>query len=161
MRVIDRLVDQLRRTFSGEAWHGPSLTAVLAGISAEEAAARPILGSHTIWEIVRHIEAWQTVGRRRLEGESVDRVPDEIDWPPMEDTSEEAWRRDRRSLERSREALLAAVEAFDSERIDDAVPDTDYSFYTLVHGVIQHDLYHGGQIVLLAKAVRAQCGDEA
>jgi hypothetical protein len=29
----------------------------------------------------------------------------------------------------------------------------DYSCYVVLHGVVQHDLYHAGQIVLLKKAL--------
>ena len=53
-----RLEEQLRRALDGEAWHGPSVLEVLAGVSAEQASSHPIPGSHSIWELVLH--------RRRL-----------------------------------------------------------------------------------------------
>ena len=52
---LKRLEEQLRRAHEGEAWHGPSLLEALAGVSAEQAAARPIAGAHSIWELVLHL----------------------------------------------------------------------------------------------------------
>ena len=42
--------------------------------------------------------------------------------------------------------------AFDPRRLDDTVQGKNYSFYVMAHGVVQHDLYHAGQIALLKKA---------
>lgn len=54
-REIKRLEEQLKRALEGEAWHGPSVLESLAGVSADEAAAHPISGAHSIWEIVLHV----------------------------------------------------------------------------------------------------------
>ena len=96
MTEIERILDQLKRAFEGNAWHGPSVGEVLAGITANQAHARPLANAHSIWELVRHIGVWEDVGRRRLTG---DRAQIEIsspeDWPPPEDTSEAAWEQAR------------------------------------------------------------------
>ena len=47
-----RIADQLRRAFDGEAWHGDSLFEILKGVSAKQAAARPVANAHSIWELV-------------------------------------------------------------------------------------------------------------
>ena len=55
MNEIERIVDQLRRAFEGNAWSGPSVLEVLAGVAPEQAAAKPVPGAHSIWENVLHI----------------------------------------------------------------------------------------------------------
>jgi len=75
-----RIADQLRRAFYGEAWHGPALLEILRGVSAAEAAARPLPKAHRIWEIVRHVAVWDEAARRRMAGEVVQPAPHE-DWP--------------------------------------------------------------------------------
>lgn len=52
---LSRLAEQLARALEGEAWHGLSVLEVLAGITAEQAAAHPIAGAHSIWELVLHL----------------------------------------------------------------------------------------------------------
>ncbi len=41
-REIKRLDEQLKRALEREAWHGPSVLELLAGVSADEAAARAL-----------------------------------------------------------------------------------------------------------------------
>jgi len=149
---LQRLEEQLERALEGEAWHGPSVLEVLEGVSAHQAAAHPIAGAHSIWELTLHIATWERVGRRRIEEFIPIDVSDEEDWPAVEDTSDEAWSSTLDELRSNHEALRAAIRALDESRLEDIVPGTQYSVYFLLHGVIQHDLYHAGQIALLKKA---------
>jgi uncharacterized damage-inducible protein DinB len=152
MSELKRINNQLKRAFEGTAWHGPSVSEVLAGVTAEQAAAHPIAGAHSIWELTLHIATWERVGRRRIEEWQPIEVSDAEDWPTVEDTSEDAWHVALDELRRNHEALRAAIRGLDEARLDEIVPGTEYTGYFLLHGVIQHDLYHAGQIALLKKA---------
>ena len=152
MTEIQRIVDQLKRAFEGTAWHGPSVKEVLAGVNASTAAARPLTGSHSIWELVHHVAAWEEIVRRRIEGELLVDISDEQDWPPVTDTSEAAWSEALAALERGHMQLRDVISRMDDSRLEEPVPGKGHSFYILLHGVVQHDLYHAGQISLLKKA---------
>lgn len=52
---LQRLEEQLERALEGEAWHGPSVLEILEGVTAAQAAAHPIAGAHSIWELVLHL----------------------------------------------------------------------------------------------------------
>jgi hypothetical protein len=80
------------------------------------------------------------------------------DWPPVLETGEIAWQSALERLRSSHEALAADVRHLASEAIDAKVAGLDYSVSTLLHGVIEHGAYHGGQIRLLAKAAGAGSG---
>ena len=156
MSETARIADQLRRAFQGNAWHGDSLLELLEGISAAQASARPVKHAHTIWELVLHITAWDGAVRRRLAGATVD-LSDEQDFPPVMDSSENAWRRTLEQARKGHTELVEAVEAFPDERLEERVPGKKsepewYNFYYMLHGVVQHGLYHAGQIALLKKA---------
>src|SRR5215467_12852245 len=152
MTEIDRIVDQLTRAFEGNAWHGPSVREVLAGVTAEQAHARPLANAHSIWELVRHIAVWEDVLRQRLEG---DRAPIEIsspaDWPPPEDNSETAWESAKLALERGHQALVETARRVAESSLNEPVAEGMSTLYVTLHGVIQHDLYHAGQIAILKK----------
>ena len=145
-----RIADQLRRSVHGEAWHGPSVMELLDGVNSQQAAARPIPGAHSIWEIVLHITEWADVGRRRATGEKVQPTPEE-DWPEVGDTSEGAWRKAVEALVQSQTSLGELIGTLSDEQLDATVPGKDYSIYFQLHGVVQHNLYHAGQIALLKK----------
>ena len=150
---MELIADQIGRAFRGESWHGPSVREVLAGVSAEDAAAHPIAGAHSIWEIVLHMSAGYTLVLRRVRGERATLLPEE-EWPPVPASSPGAWRESQRVLEELNEQLQGVVRAFPAERLPQEL-GSEYSAYTQFAGTPQHDLYHAGQVVLLKKALAA------
>jgi uncharacterized damage-inducible protein DinB len=154
MTETHRINSQLKRAQEGQAWHGPSLRELLDGVTAEQAAAKPIPNVHSIWELINHIIAWEQVARRRLEGEVEIAIPDEVNFPHVTNASEEAWQAALQSLEASHRGLRDAVKKIDDAALEEVAPGASYSIYFLLHGVIQHDLYHAGQIALLKKVMQ-------
>lgn len=154
MNETHRINSQLKRANQGPAWHGPSLRELLDDVTADQAAAHPIPGAHSIWELINHIIAWEQISKQRLEGDAMKNPSDEANFPPVNDTSEAAWQNTLEQLAASNQSLRDAVKLFDDSRLDDLVPEANYSNYFMLHGVIQHDLYHAGQIALLKKAVQ-------
>ncbi len=152
MNEIERISDQLRRSFEGDAWHGPSVREVLEGVTPETAARKVLSDAHTIWEIVLHIAAWESFVRRHLEGETLKGFTGVEDWPEVNDPSPEAWRRAIDVLVQGHLALRQALSRFPEDRLNETVPGKKFPFYVLIHGAVQHDLYHAGQIALLKKA---------
>jgi uncharacterized damage-inducible protein DinB len=153
MSEAKRIADQLRRAFEGGAWHGPAVQEILQGVTAAQAARRPVAGAHTIWELVHHITAWATLVRRRLEGETIVDVPHKQDWPPVTDTNAAAWKRALKNLKDSQRRLGRTIAGLSDAQLKKKVPGKKHTLYVEAHGVIQHDLYHAGQIALLKKAL--------
>lgn len=160
-REIDRIVDQLERAFEGDAWHGSSVSEILGDVSAAEAARRPIEGAHTIWEIVEHTAAWQRTVRERLEGKPLRALPEEQDWPRPREISEEAWGASLERLRQEYERLCETARRFQDRELDERTEGGRYTVYEMLHGVLQHDLYHAGQIALLKKGAREAASSRA
>lgn len=150
MREPERIADQLRRSMEGEAWHGPAVMELLAGVQASQAFMHPISAAHSIWEIVLHIRAWNGVVLRRIRGEAVELAEDE-DWPTVSDSSEEGWEDVVRSLTLAHAKVYNAILGMTDARLDEIVPGRTYNYYYLAHGLVQHNLYHAGQIAVLKK----------
>ncbi|MFZ3217085.1 MAG: DinB family protein [Candidatus Acidiferrales bacterium] len=153
MTEINRILDQMDRAFAGDAWHGPPLESLLDGISAEDASLHPVRGAHSIWELVNHVAAWNSIVRRRAEGAKEEVTP-ELDWPPVWETTEVAWQRSRVHLRECRARLREVVQNLPPEKLDETVTGENYSCYVMLHGLVQHDLYHAGQIAMLKKALQ-------
>ena len=150
-REVERILGELQRAFEGDAWHGPAVLELLRDVTAEQAAGRPVAGAHSIWELVLHIAAWESAGCRRLEGDRAE-LPDEETFPPVNDTSEAAWQQAIERLKDGHRKLRDAIARLDDARLDEPILDGMRSVYITLHGVIQHDLYHAGQIAILKKA---------
>lgn len=147
------LADQIRRAFDGEAWHGDSVSEILTGIDARTAAAKPVPGAHSIWELLLHIAAWDDAIIRRAKGNAV-QLSEGENFPPVHDTSEAAWRMAVDKVKKKHEELVKVVAAFPDSRLQDQVPgkkESHYNFYYMFSGIVQHELYHAGQIALLKK----------
>ena len=152
MSQVESLADQLERAFRGGAWHGPAVAETLAGVDEAAAAARPVSGAHSIWEIVHHLTVWNDVPRRRLDGERLQNLPPERDWPPVADTSAGAWRAALAALEEAHAALHERVLDLTDGQLDDPVTGSDSTVRGTLFGVLQHNAYHAGQITTLHKA---------
>ncbi len=152
MNDVEFLADQFERAYRGAAWHGPGLREVLAGVTAEQAAAKPAPGAHSIWELVNHAGAWIGAVRRRLGGEALD-LSAEQDWPIVDGGGEAGWQQTLAALDDEQRRLREAIGALPLEGLRAHVPGTEYSVRFMLEGVIQHNLYHAGQIAMLKKLV--------
>jgi uncharacterized damage-inducible protein DinB len=157
---IARIVDQLEREHSGDPWHGSPLSQILGGVTHTVAAARPIRGGHSIWELVLHIAAWKNEVRHRLSGAAA-AEPREGDWPAVAETTEVAWLQACERLELAHRLLVSAVRELPEAKLFESTRDqrdpalgVGVTYYELLHGVVQHDVYHAGQIAILKKASR-------
>lgn len=151
---MSRICDQLDRAFGGASWHGPPILVVLAEVTVTQAVSRPIPGAHSAWELVHHITSWLSIVRKRAGGEAVHEIPTETDWPPVEDVSAAAWQRARQNLKDEYNGLRAFIAQLSDDDLGNRVEGKlrEYTVYQDLHGVIQHSLYHTGQIALLVKA---------
>jgi len=148
----EKIADQLERAFEGDAWHGQTISEILTDISAEQAAASPLAGVHSIWEIVLHTTVWQRTVRERLQGQPIVSLPDEIDWPRVTETSATAWCEAVRDLRAEYELLREEALKWSDRDLGVTTEGQRYTVYEMLHGVVQHGLYHAGQIAILKKA---------
>lgn len=158
-----RIVEQLRRMHDGDAWHGPSISEALNGVTAEQATQRPIPDAHTIYELTHHLAAWAGEVLQRVRGRDP-QEPDEGDFPAATDRiSASEWKALKSLLAERHAALAEAIAAFDESRLTeeigtdrDAPLGTGVTYYAMLHGLIQHDAYHAGQMVMIRKALRSK-----
>jgi uncharacterized damage-inducible protein DinB len=152
----DRLEEQLRLVFEGEAWHGPSVMEALKDVSADVAAARPIDGAHSIWELVLHLAWTYSLVLSKLTGNPAMLSAPE-DWPlvallPTEDK----WLAAIDTLRELNLQIRRAAANLPEERLNERAVGQPRTPYALFIGLTQHDSYHGGQIMLLKRAIHAR-----
>jgi uncharacterized damage-inducible protein DinB len=156
------LTELLRKAHADDPWHGPSVADTLRDLTATQAAAHPIPGAHSIWELVLHLAAWQGEVTRRLEG-NAPAMPDEGDWPPVGEMSEAAWQSALEHLDATFGRLLETLGRLTDADLDrsggslndlnDRALGTASQQRTMVVGLLQHAAYHSGQVVMLRKAL--------
>jgi uncharacterized damage-inducible protein DinB len=152
---MEGIIDQLHRSLEGDSWQGASIREILETVTATEAAAHPVPGGHSIWELVNHVTAWVRAVHSRVLGK-VWELEGEADWPPVRDTSEHAWTAAFEALRRSQSELIATLKTLNDVDLDAPVPNRDYDRAHLLHGLTQHHAYHAGQMSLLKRALQHQ-----
>ena len=153
------LREELRRSLHGPAWHGPALLEVLCDVSPREAQERPVASAHSIADLAFHALAWMEEVTRRLGG-TQPALPARGDWP-SDDTALPTVEAVR-LLRTAGEALDASLATFPAAQLDalvgggerDAAAGTGVSYADMLHGLAQHNAYHGGQIALLKRGLR-------
>ena len=84
-----------------------------------------------------------------VEGKKYETLKGEKDWPPVTET----WQAALDDLGSTTQALVTAVRAMPDEKLNENAGGAEYNFYFLLHGLVQHNLYHAGQIALLKRAL--------
>jgi uncharacterized damage-inducible protein DinB len=150
MNEKEQQLDELRRIYEGDAWHGDSLTEILAGITSENAFAKPIPAAHSIWELVLHITSWNETFSARLSGNPVTK-PVDGDFPAIAETGERSWQEALQKLRMSQEHLVEAIRKQEESDFSKQFGDRDYTLSFFLHGILRHIVYHSGQIAILKK----------
>ena len=152
MNSAKEIASALGRTMRGPMWHGPSVLEALGGLTAERAGAHPISNAHSAWELVLHIAAWAEIAHARLHGTPWLEPTDAEDFPaPDHHGGASAWSAATQRAVTAYESLANAVRLLPTESLDALVDGPDYTRATMLRGVIEHGVYHAGQIVLLRK----------
>jgi uncharacterized damage-inducible protein DinB len=150
MTEVERILDQYDRAMNGDAWHGDPVWKILDGISADHAARRAGADAHTIWELVAHMTFWETQVYRRINN-MPDRPAEELNFPAMPEATDENWNSTLAELRRSNSDFRQSLSQLDAARLDETPPGRDKTIYVEAHGIIQHHIYHAGQIAILRK----------
>ena len=142
------LLALLDEGYEKKTWHGPNLRQSIKGVTAKQAAWRPALGRHNIWEVMVHAAYWKYAVRRRIEGGKrgafVLKGSNFFARPEKGKGNEVAWSADKKLLEREHRALRATVaKLLRTARAAKFVPQ--------LYGIAYHDIYHAGQIRLLRR----------
>jgi uncharacterized damage-inducible protein DinB len=160
MNRVHEFADQTTRVLDGDPWYGDNILRVLEGVTHDQAAQRPIPNAHNIWELVLHITTWiKEVNRRLKHGDW--REPADGDWPAAPDPTPTNWQKAVGRLVEAHRALIATLESFPANRLDEQVGGerdqalgTGQSYGQMLHGILQHDAYHLGQIGILKKGLK-------
>ena len=150
---VTRIQQLLNASWNGRMWHGTNLKEVLKGVDTEKAFRKPAAGAHNIYELVMHMHCWRNFVFQHLTGHADFKVilNSADDWPVDYEKTEAQWNTALQLLEQSQNQVADAFSKFDETQLDESMHGRKFSWYDFIHGLIQHDIYHSGQIAILKK----------
>ncbi len=153
MSTSEKLQAELKRVLYGDAWYGSAIFTILEQVGFEAAYEKPQGAIHNIAETVLHMLAWTEEVLDRLNGMSA-QTPASGDWPDPGAPDEQKWQNYVDDLKLVNVNLLGAIAAFPDEQWPELVNDERdtkkaATYEGMINGLIQHHVYHAGQISLL------------
>ncbi len=151
MQETERIIKLFEDLYDGSPWIDVTLIGTLENVSAEQAMQRPLPGRNSIWEILNHLISWRLNVLQRVQGKVI-KTPDNNYIAVIEDSSPAAWANTIQRLKDSQQHWVDFLKTFREEDFTKIYPNNSMTYYEHIHGIIQHDAYHLGQIVILAKS---------
>ena len=149
MSETARIARLLEQTFEGKAYYGTCVLETLAGVTAEIAEQKPEKSKNSIWEIVAHLILELKFHRRVIEGTAEKWIAGETTWNDNNDHSAQAWEKTMNELKEANRALVGAIKQLDDDILDQDALQVSGSYYRMLNGVLQHSIFHSGQISIL------------
>lgn len=149
---ISFLVAQLKDAFDGDPWFGRAGLTLLSEVTEEMAFQKPN-EQHSIVELVWHMINWKEFAINCLQPikEKGQHYYEENDWQNLDLSDITLFQRGLDQLKKSQHELLEILQMQQDSILEDMVTERTYTFRKLLHGVVQHDIYHLGQIAYIKK----------
>lgn len=152
--LINDLIRQVREIQEGSLWFDQYFKDKINGLTEADAFTRPLPELHSVAEHISHILEWRKECLLRFSGGQTDLMNSPDDWKDNTTLAANGWSALKEQFFASTETLVQALEGQDDAYLQTPFRDTGYNFHYLVEGIIQHDLYHLGQIGITIKLLR-------
>jgi len=150
MKENELIIKLFEDLFDGSPWIDVTIMGTLKGISSKNASKKISVNQNSIWEIVNHLISWRLNVLQRVQGKVII-TPGNNYFEPITDSSPSAWERTLKELQDSQTQWLEFLKQLTPDTFSKVYPNNKMTYYEHIHGIIQHDAYHLGQITLLAK----------
>ena len=152
--LINNIIRQLNEIQDGSLWFDQCFKEKIDSLSDDEAFKRPIPEVHSVAEHISHIIEWRKECLLRFKGQRTDLMDSPDDWKCNDELSKIGWLNLKNAFYQSTVTLIDALQNHDDDYLEIKFSDTNYNFHYLIEGIVQHDLYHLGQIGITIKFVK-------
>jgi uncharacterized damage-inducible protein DinB len=159
MTTSETLQQDLQNVLSGDPWYGNSIYSIIEQVTFEAAFEKPPGAAHTIAGIVLHMLSGTEEVLDRLNGKEPG-LPLSGDWPETGAPDEQKWQSYVNDLKLVNVNLSAAIGNFPEDQWNEPVSSerepslgTGVTYEGMVDGLIQHHVYHAGQIAILNRII--------
>ncbi|HCT24372.1 MAG TPA: hypothetical protein DIW54_14040 [Chitinophagaceae bacterium] len=149
--MINSIITDLETTTKGNPWYGDALVPTLQQIPKEIVYTR-IDGANSIIEITKHLLNWYQFSLERVKGSSnyTLHTAEENNWTIIT-AADILWEDCIKELDKLYNSLISQLSKKEDAFLNEIVPERTYTYSFLLYGLIQHNIYHLGQIQLLKK----------
>jgi uncharacterized damage-inducible protein DinB len=152
--LINNLIRQINELHDGSLWFDQSFNDKVGTLTEEEVFTQPHPQLHSVAEHVSHMLEWRIECILRFEGGKRELMELPEDWISNEELKKIGWKQLKDNFNSSRYDLIRLIEGKDDEFLNTPFRDYEYNYHYLIEGVLQHDIYHLGQIGITLKLLK-------
>ncbi len=153
---INDIIRQLTELQDGSRWFDQCFKDKIGTLSDDEAFTRPLPEVHSVAEHISHIIAWREECLLRFKGQRTDLMNSPDDWKDNASLRSIGWSALKQLFFESTNKLINAIKDKDDIFLETRFQDTDYNFHYIIEGIVQHDLYHLGQLGVTIRLLHRQ-----
>ena len=149
------IIDNIESVLHGHPWFGRNVTDLLGDINPRHAYSKPGNADHSACDLLWHMISWATFTANRIEGSTKkDVATDEtLDWRKTSPKTYN-WEKGLKEFTAIHKKIITRLRTKDDEWLEKTVAYREYNFRYLLHGLIQHNIYHIGQVAYLNKLLK-------
>ncbi|HEY8897101.1 MAG TPA: DUF1572 domain-containing protein [Niastella sp.] len=152
MNLPQQIATNFRTVYFGNNWTDVNLKDSLAGVDWELATTQ-IYSCNTIALLIFHMNYYVSRVLPVLKGQPLDAHDDNaFNCPPIR--NQEDWDKLQKQVFADAEAFAIEIEKLPESKLWEIFENEKYgNYYRNLHGIVEHNHYHLGQIVLLKKII--------
>ncbi|HEX7845006.1 MAG TPA: DinB family protein [Chitinophagaceae bacterium] len=142
----------LEKVLNGQPWFGRAMYEILGEIDEAKVYTNPNNTEHSLIELLYHVNTWAEFTLKRLEDNKEEDLAaaEKKDWREI-DPAIHTWANGMAELKDIHKKILELLQTKDDTFLKEIVDYRQYNFRFLLNGLIQHNIYHLGQIAYLNK----------
>lgn len=147
------IIKSFESTLSGQPWFGRAVYEILSEVDEAKANTKPNGTEHSMVELLWHMNTWAEFVLGSLENRSVDQMKEieASDWREI-DPKTHTWKKGIEQLKATHNKIVEILELkTDDGFLGDIVPLRKFNFRFMLSGLVQHNIYHLGQVAYVKK----------
>lgn len=151
-KEIQSIIRNMENTLDGEPWYGRPVYAMLREVDSSIAYKKPMPDSHSLIELLYHMLTWAEFTLKRIEKDKTRDLAffEKLDWREV-DPKIDDWDETLAAFIATHQQIIAILQTRDDAFLSEIVDYRQYNFRFMLNGLIQHNIYHLGQIAYLKK----------
>ena len=151
-KEIPSILENLQNVLDGKPWFGRPVYSILNEIHPVMVYTRPSENSHSLIDLLYHINTWAEFTVRRLEKQDEEDMQafEQMDWRLI-DPHVHTWANALREFKTAHDRIIELLQDKDDSLLEEKVDYREYNYRFLLNGLIQHDIYHLAQIAYAKK----------
>ena len=147
------IIKSFESTLSGQPWFGRAVYEILGEVDESKANTKPNGTEHSMTDLIWHMNTWAEFTLGALEnrsGEEMNKI-EANDWRAI-DPKFHTWKKGIEQLKTTHNKIVELLmQKEDDTFLKDIVTNRQYNFRFLLNGLVQHNIYHLGQIAYVKK----------